>query len=89
MRNVGAQAAEARAESVTSVAVTTVEAAIEVTAPKLTVVAEIAAASEKYKDRGPFMNAEISVLLPQNIDDNEINKEYNFIDYKSKYPKKD
>ena len=46
-------------------------------------------ASEKYKDRGPFMNAEIRVLLPQNIDDNEINKEYNFIDYKSKYPKKD
>ena len=39
------EATEARAESVTSVAVTTVEAAIEATAPKLTVVAEIAAAS--------------------------------------------
>ena len=46
-------------------------------------------ASERYEARGPFMNAEIRVLLPRKIDDYEINNEYNFIDYKSKRSQND
>ena len=41
-------------------------------------------ASEKYQNKGPFMSAEIRVLSQQWIDDYDNNKEYNFIDYKSK-----
>ena len=41
-------------------------------------------ALEKYQNKGPFMSAKIRVLSQQWIDDYHNNKEYNFIDYKSK-----